>query len=295
MSAPLNGVLCPIPTPFGSDGSASPGRLGDQVAVYEAFELAGVLLFGTSGEGPLLDEDEEAGLLEAARRATSRKVVAQVGRESVRAAVRAAVRAEDAGADALLCLPPWYYPVDRAALAGYFAAVRSAVDLPLLAYHIPQRTGVDLPADLLVELAREGTIQGIKDSSGDLELQASLRREAGSGFAILNGRSVVTAAALRQGADGAILAVADGAPETVAEIVRAHRDGDDERADAVQASLEPLGEAFGARFGVPGIKAALDLRGWPGGGAPRPPLRPLDEAARGEVADALRRAGIRIP
>lgn len=295
MSVPLSGVLCPIPTPFGSDGSASPGRLGDQVAVYEAFDLAGVLLFGTSGEGPLLDEDEEEGLLEAARLATSRKVVAQVGRESVRAAVRAAVQAEDAGADALLCLPPWYYPVDRAALAGYFAAVRSAVDLPLLAYHIPQRTGVDLPGDLLAELAREGTIQGIKDSSGDLELQASLRREAGSDFAILNGRSAVTTAALRQGADGAILAVADGAPETVAELVRAHRDGDDERADAVQASLLPLGEAFGARFGVPGIKAALDLRGWPGGGAPRPPLRPLDEAARRDVADALRRAGIRIP
>jgi len=295
MSAPLNGVLCPVPTPFGSDGSASPGRLGDQVAVYEAFELAGVLLFGTSGEGPLLDEDEEAGLLEAARRATSRKVVAQVGRESVRAAVRAAARAEDAGADALLCLPPWYYPVDRAGLAGYFAAVRSAVDLPLLAYHIPQRTGVDLPPDLLAELAREGTIQGIKDSSGDLELQASLRREAGPGFAILNGRSAVTAAALRQGADGVILAVADGAPETVADLVRAHHEGDDERADAVQASLRPLGEAFGARFGVPGIKAALDLRGWPGGGAPRPPLRPLDEAARQEVAGALRRAGIRIP
>lgn len=295
MTAALRGLFCPVPTPFGSDGAAAPDRLASQLEVYDEFDLAGYVVFGTSGEGPLLEEDEETALLEAARRATDRTLIVQTGRESDRAAAEAAKRATDAGADAILSLPPRYYPIDREGLAGYFRAVRGATELPVLAYHIPQRTRVELPAELLVALAREGTIRGIKDSSGDLDLQATLRERCGNGFAVLNGRASTAAAALEGGADGSILAVADGAPETAGELLVAHAREDRTRSAELQRRLLPLGEAFGSRFGVAGIKAALDLRGWPGGGAPRAPLRPLGAAARAEVAEALRVAGIRIP
>lgn len=295
MTAALRGLFSPVPTPFGPDGAAAPVRLASQLEVYDGFDLAGYVVFGTSGEGPLLEDDEEVALLEAARRATDRPLIVQAGRESDRAAAKAAARATAAGADAILSLPPRYYPIDGEGLASHFRAVRNATDLPVLAYHIPQRTRVELSAELLTALAREGTIQGIKDSSGDLDLQATLRREAGAEFALLNGRASTAAAALAGGADGLILAVADGAPETAAELLAAHARGDRARSGELQRRLLPLGEAFGSRFGVPGIKAALDLRGWPGGGAPRAPLRPLHESARAEVADALREAGIRIP
>lgn len=294
MTAPLRGVLCPVTTPFDSGGEASPERLAAQIELYQRWPVAGVILFGTSGEGPLLDREEEPPLLAAARNAVTpdRSLIVQVGHESVRATVASARRAEAGGADAILCLPPRYYPVGRDGLAGFYRAVASACGLPLLAYHIPQRTHVEMSADLLCELAVEGTLAGIKESAGDPALQRALREAAGSGFSILNGSAKLMLGSLRGGADGAILAVADPAPESVLAIFEAHVAGDVGRAESAQRALEPLAACLGPRFGVPGIKAALDLRGWPGGGDPRPPLLSLGGAEREEVRAALRTAGI---
>jgi dihydrodipicolinate synthase/N-acetylneuraminate lyase len=294
LTAPVRGLLCPITTPFSTGGDADPVRLAAQIEIYMGLSVAGVVVFGTSGEGPLVDAEEEAPLLAAARAALGpeRTLVVQVGHESVRATVASARRAEAAGADAILCLPPRYYPATPDGLRAFYRAVEAAVDLPLLAYHIPQRSHVELGAELLVELARDGTLAGIKESAGDLALQRELRRSAGKEFAILNGSAALTLEALRSGADGAILAVADAAPEAVLAIFEAHESGDSASADAAQGAIAPLAACLGPRFGVPGIKAALDLRGWPAGGDPRPPLAPLGTAEREEVANALRAAGV---
>lgn len=298
MKPPPRGLLCPVTTPFDDDGRADPERLAAQIRIYADLGVDGIVLFGTSGEGPLIEDDEAPGLVVAARAALppERALVAQIGRESGRAAAAAAARALDAGADALLCLPPRYYPVDEAGREAYYREVAAGADgHPVLAYHIPQRTGVDLSAAELARLADAGAIAGIKDSAGDLALEAELRRRAGPGIAILIGRADRTAAALQGGADGAILAVADAAPEVAVRLLAAARAGDAAGLDAAEAALEPLAWALGPRWGVPGIKAALDLRGWPGGGTPRVPLLPLGEPGRGEVADALRAAGIALP
>ena len=296
MSPPLSGLLAPVTTPFTEDGEPDPGRLSAQIGVYAGFPLAGVVLFGTSGEGPLLEPGEEAPLLAAARTALGGdlKLVVQIGRESVRAAQASGRRAVDAGADAVLCLPPRYYALDEETIAGYYRAVAGSLEVPLLAYHIPQRSRIDLSADLLVGLAREGVVCGIKDSAGDLELQAGLRREMGPDFAILDGKATVVAESLEHGADGAVLAVADAAPEVAGALVAAHAAGEGMAARRIQERLRPLAECFGPRYGVAGIKAALDLRGWPGGGPPRAPLRPLDAAGRRAVAEALDAAGVEV-
>jgi dihydrodipicolinate synthase/N-acetylneuraminate lyase len=296
VSSRLAGLFLPITTPFGPDGQADPGRLAAQIEIYLQWPIAGIVLFGTSGEGPML-EDEELGSMLGTARATlpsDRTLIVQVGRESNRAACAAAERAVAAGADALLALPPRYYPASRTALADYYRAIARRVDRPLLAYHIPQRSRVDLPVDLLADLGREGTLAGIKESAGDLALQAELRRDAGQDFAIFDGKASLLAPSLAQGADGAILAVADAAPEAALAVFQAHAGNDVSAVARAQERLAPLGEALGARFGVAGIKAALDLRGWPGGGAPRAPLVALDESARAEVAEALRAAGVNL-
>lgn len=296
MTASLTGLLCPVPTPFSDDGEVAPDRLAAQIEIYRRWPVAGVLLFGTSGEGPLLDAEEEERLAAAARAAlpSGMALVVQIGKESERASVAAARRAAAAGADALLCLPPRYYPLEPGGIKAFYRAVAAASDLPLLAYHIPQRSKVELEASLLGELAAEGTLAGIKESAGDLELQRSLRAAGGERFRILNGRAGLTLAALRGVADGAILAVANAAPEKALELLEAHAAGRGDRAEAAQRALEPLATCFGARFGVPGIKAALDLRRWPAGGAPRPPLAALGEAERAEVKAALRAAGVAL-
>lgn len=296
MNPPLSGLFAPVTTPFGPDGAPDPGRLAAQIGIYGDHPLDGIVLFGTSGEGPLLEPDEEAPLLAAARGALTggRKLVVQIGRESVRAAVAAGRRAIDAGADALLCLPPRYYATGEEVVAGYYRAVADGLELPLLAYHIPHLSKVDLSAELLVGLAQEGLLQGIKDSAGDLELQARLRAGAGPGFAILAGKAAVVADALAAGADGAVLAVADAVPEVAAALLAAHAAGDGEGVRDIQRRLGPLAQCLGSRYGVPGIKAALDLRGWPGGGSPRAPLWPVGAEGRREIAAALETAGVEV-
>lgn len=294
MSPPFRGLFLPVTTPFGEDDRIAPERLAAQIELYAGCDISGILLFGTSGEGPLIDPDEEPPLLAAARSVLPDgwRLLVQVGRESLQATRRAAERAAAAGAQGLLCLPPRFYPLGTGELADQFRAVAAATALPVLAYHIPQRSHVDLPADLLIELAGEGVLSGIKNSAGDLALHAALRERAGPAFSILHGQAATVAAALDAGADGAILAVADAAPEACAVLIAAHAAGDADAVGAAQAALGPLGECLGARFGVPGIKAALDLRGWPGGGPPRPPLRPVDEPGRRAIAAALRAAGV---
>lgn len=296
MTAPLAGVFAPVTTPFGPDGAADPGRLAAQIEIYAATGLAGFVLFGTSGEGPLIETDEEAPLLAAARRATppDRRLIVQVGRESVRASRAAARRAVEAGADAVLSLPPRYYALNDDVVAGFFRDLAASLEVPLLVYHIPQLSRVDLPAGLILDLVRAGAVRGIKDSAGDLELQARLRREAGPGFALLDGKASVLAESLALGADGAILAVADAAPEAVCRLFAAHAAGDHATVGEIQARLGPLAECLGPRFGVAGIKAALDLRGWPGGGPPRAPLRELGPDQRAAVAAALEKLGIDV-
>jgi len=290
----LGGLLCPVTTPFDPGGDASPARLAEQIEIYQRVGVRGVVVFGTSGEGPLIDPEEETPLLVAARSAlgSDRALIAQVGHESLRATLASARRAEAAGADAILCLPSRYYPLGAAGIARFYRDVSNACGLPLLAYHIPQRSHVEPGAELLCELASEGTLAGIKESAGDIDLQRALRKAGGRGFAIFNGSARLTLEALRAGADGAILAVADAAPECALAILQAHAAGDGDDAQARQRAIEPLAECLGARFGVPGIKAALDLRGWPGGGAPRPPLAPLGVAERDEVRAALLAAGV---
>jgi dihydrodipicolinate synthase/N-acetylneuraminate lyase len=288
--------VCPVTTPFDPSGDASAERLADQIAIYLGIGVRGVVVFGTSGEGPLIDAEEEAPLLAAARSAlpSDRVLVVQVGHESLRATLASARRAEAAGADALLCLPPRYYPLGAAGIARFYRAVAAACGLPLLAYHIPQLTHVDPGSDLLCELASDGTLVGIKDSAGDIALQRALRKAGGSGFAIFNGSARLTLESLREGADGAILAVSDAAPERVLAIIDAHAAGDGASAEAAQRAIVPLAECVGARYGVPGIKAALDLRGWPGGGEPRAPLAAVGAAERDEIRAALLVAGVNL-
>jgi 4-hydroxy-2-oxoglutarate aldolase len=296
VSHQLKGLFVPVTTPFGGDGEVDLDRFTEQIRIYSGYALSGVIVFGTSGEGPLLEADEEPALLEAAKRALPKewKLIVQVGRESVRASRSAAERARAAGADALLSLPPRYYALSDVVIVNHFRAVHAATQLPLLAYHFPLRSKVDLRAELLIELGREGTISGIKDSAGDLALETSLRRDLGPDFAILCGKASVVAEALAAGADGAILAVANVAPETVLRLFDAHQAADAAEVTEAQASLLPLAEACGPKFGIAGIKAALDARRWPGGGDPRPPLLPLGNGDRELVAAALQTAGIEL-
>lgn len=293
----LRGVFAPATTPFDPvTGEADVIALRHNLRQWLRAPLAGVVLFGSTGEGVLLDEDERARLLAAARDAVpaERLLLAGAGAESTRATIRLCRAAAAGGADAVLVQPPAYYKpqLTPEALRDHFQAVADASPLPVLLYQVPPRfSGVELPAGLVGELAQHPNIVGIKDSSGDLRTLAALVEACGRRCAVLVGNGAILFGALEVGAVGGILAAALLAPERAASLHAHHAQGELATAGRLQERLTMLHRRVVAELGVPGLKAALDLLALHGG-APRPPLKPLRASAAAELRTLLAQAGL---
>jgi 4-hydroxy-2-oxoglutarate aldolase len=292
----LHGVIVPVTTPFDAEtGDAAPVALRSLVRELLARGLHGVVVSGTTGEGPLLDAEEQVRLVEWLREVVpeDRWLVAGTGAESTRATVRATERAAGAGADAVLVRPPAYFgpALTPAALADHFLRVADASPVPVLVYNIPKYTHVMLHDSVLRALADHERVIGFKDSSGDLKVMAHYRAAAPRLRALV-GSGTQFYPALELGADGGVLAVACFAAERCLALYRAFRADDRRTAGAEQERLTPLAREIVGELGVPGVKAAMDLVGLPGGPV-RPPLASLDARQRARVADLLTTAGLK--
>jgi 4-hydroxy-2-oxoglutarate aldolase len=160
-------------------------------------------------------------------------------------------------------------------------------------YNVPANTGVDLPAEVAIELSRHPNIIGIKDSGADVVKLARMAAESDEGFQVLAGSAGFFLPALAVGAVGAVAALANIAAAELTELHRRFRAADADGARALQARLVDVNAAVTSRFGVPGLKAAMDLTGRYGG-PPRRPLLPLGEVERELVRRSLTQAGIAI-
>jgi len=291
----LHGVVAPVTTPFDAvSGDVAPVALRSMVRELLARGLQGILVSGSTGEGPLLDPDEQVRLVEWLREVVpdDRWLVAGTGAESTRATVRATERAAAAGADAVLVRPPAYFGpgLAPAALAGHYQRVADASPVPVLVYNIPKYTHVMLHDSVLRALADHERVIGFKDSSGDLKVLAGYRSAAPRLRALVGSGSQFYPA-LELGADGGVLAIACFAAERCVGLYRAFRADDRRAAGAAQEALTPLAREIVGTLGVPGVKAAMDLVGLPGGPV-RPPLAPLDARQRTRVAELLAGAGL---
>jgi len=288
----LRGVFAPATTPFDPvTGEADAVAMRANLRRWLEAPLAGVVLFGSTGEGPLLDEDEKARLTEASRAVVDggRLLLAGTGAESTRATIRATRAVAEAGADAVLVQPPSYYrpAMTPEALRDHYAAVADASPLPVILYQVPPRfSGVELPAGMVGELAKHPNIVGIKDSHGDLKTLAALVDACGRNAQVLAGSGAVLYGALEAGAVGGILAIALLAPAECAALCRAYAEERFADAGRIQERLGPLHRAIVAELGISGMKAALDELGMHGG-LPRAPLKPLREKDRPRVREAL--------
>jgi len=293
----LSGVLIPAATPFDPvTGEADLVAMRANVRSWIEAPVRGIVVAGSTGEAVFLDAEERRSIVEAVRGVLpgDRLLVVGTGAESTRETLSLTREAGDAGADAVLVMPPAFYrgAMDAEALRTHFMAVADASPVPVILYQVPLRfSTLDLPTGLVAELSRHENVAGIKDSRGKLELVGELVEQCGDGFQVLVGSGTLLYAALEVGAVGGVLALANLAPGETAEIVEAYREGDGARAGALQERVGPVHREVVGGLGVPGVKAALDLLGFRGG-EPRPPLRPLDEKGRTEVRSSLEGAGL---
>jgi 4-hydroxy-2-oxoglutarate aldolase len=290
----LGGLIVPVTTPFDPvTGDIAPVSFRDNLRRWLQTPVDGIVLFGSTGEGALLDEDEKLRLADYARDVVppARSLIAGAGAESTRAVVRLAQRFAEAGADAILVHPPAYFGAALAVadLRDHYLAVADESPVPVVVYHIPKYTHVVIEAGLMAELSRHPNIAGIKDSSGDLKRFADYTTACEKGCRLIMGNGAQIYAALELGAAGGILALGLLAPEPYAKLIAHFRAGRIQEAGKLQQRLAPAHKQIVGGFGARGVKAGLDLLGWHGG-PPRPPLRPLGEKDRATVARVMQEA-----
>ena len=178
-----------------------------------------------------------------------------------------------------------------AALVAHFRQVADASPIPVMIYNVPKFTNLNLAVDTVAEMAQHPNIVGIKDSAGNIGQIIDLLRACPSGFEIMIGNGPAYLSGLQAGAVGAVLALANVAPKECVAIRHLVLAGRHAEARDIHFRLMPVGRAVTSGFGVPGLKAALDLLGFQGG-EPRPPLLPADEAMRSAMRRILLDAGL---
>ncbi|HNR97308.1 MAG TPA: dihydrodipicolinate synthase family protein [Anaerolineae bacterium] len=291
----LAGIFPPIPTPFDARGEVEYDRLSENVRHWCATPVAGLLPLGSNGECPYLTDEEKVRVLETVRAAMppGKLLLAGTGNESTYAAIKLVERAAEVGADAAMVITPSYFKsrMDGAALRRHFWEVADHSPIPVIIYNIPANTGVDISAETVLELARHPNIISLKDSSGNLVKLGEILRSAPPHFQVLAGAAGFLYAAMVLGAVGGIAALANVAPDLCCQLYEAAREGRHDQARELQLRLIPANNAVTSRFGVPGMKQALDWVGYYGG-PPRSPLAPLDAAQQATLRGILVEAGI---
>lgn len=288
----LKGILAATTTPFdAATGEVDVGGFRRNAQFLLDTPLAGLVLFGSTGEGVLIDPDERGELLAVAREMTGeRLLLAGAGAESTRATIRLCRSAAAAGVDAVLVHPPGYFRslMTAPALYDHYTAVADGSPVPVVLYQVPVPfRSVDLDLPLIARLSHHPNIIGVKDSTGDVATLRELGRTGADGFAVIVGTAGVLQDALDAGACAGILALATIAPHECTELHRLWQSGEREEAARIQAVAATLHRTIVAQFGVPGVKAALDMLGL-AGGPPRAPLRALGSAERAMIEEAMK-------
>ena len=289
------GVYTPLATPFAADGSLDERGLAANVARYLQTPLTGLVVLGSNGEAPQLDDAEADRAIAVVRDAMpkGRPLLAGTGRESTSATIAASKRAADLGVDAVLVRTPSFYKgqMTSEAFVRHYTQVADQSPVPVLLYNVTIYTGVNLLPDAIATLSAHPNIVGIKETNSDMVQFGEYLSRAKPGFTVLAGSGATYYSALALGAHGAVLAVGGVAPDLCMDMFKAAADGRFADARAMQKKLAPLARLVGAVHGVPGLKAALDLLGFVGG-APRPPLLPVGQAATDAIREQLIALGL---
>jgi 4-hydroxy-2-oxoglutarate aldolase len=285
----LKGVFPPIPTPF-ADEAIDHRALASNVSKWMKTRLAGLVVLGSNGEAPLLEDAEADAAIETARAHVprDRTLIAGVGRESTAATIQAARRAADFGADVVLVRTPSYYKnvMTSDAFVRHFTAVADASPRPVLMYNVTMFTGVNLLPDAVERLSAHKNIIGMKESNADLVQLSETIARTPDGFIVLSGAAATLYHALCAGANGAVLAVSAVLPDICVDIFDLVQKQRHAEALDLQRRIVRMGRLLGAMYGVPALKYALDQIGYVGGPA-RPPLGALAPEGQRQIREAL--------
>lgn len=291
----LAGCFPPIPTPFDDKGRVDHEQLALNLEKWQKTSLTGFAVLGSNGEAVMLRTEEKLEIWKTAGQAidSDHLFIAGTGCESTIETLELTKKAASLGADAAMVVTPHYYKsrMDYDALVNHYTKVADGSPIPIVLYSVPAFTDVDLGVEIIVTLSRHPNIIGLKESSGNVVKIGQVVAEADNSFQVLAGSGSFLLPALTVGAKGCVAALAAIAPHPLAELMEKFHKGEMETAREIQLCLIPPNGAVTARFGIPGLKAALDLIGMYGGPV-RSPLRGITREQKEELKGILASAGI---
>jgi len=288
----LSGMMPPITTPF-QDGKLASDKLKKNFQKWNKTDLSGYLVLGSNGEAVYLNEKEKIKVIEVSRESIPKSKIMMVGTgmESTQETIRFTNESAKMGADFALVVTPSYFKGSMRSqiLYDHFIAVAESSRIGILIYNVPQFTGINLEPELVAKLSQHPNIIGIKDSSGNIGQLSEIIHLSKKGFAVFVGSAPVFFPALCVGAAGGILAVANVVPQECVQIQSLFNKEKMNEARALQSRLTPLAKAVTTKFGIGGLKVAMDLAGYFGGN-PRSPLKKPGK----EVEEELKRLLLRL-
>ncbi len=292
----LKGIYCPIATPF-IDGKIAYDKLDKNLDFWLSSKLEGIAVMGSNGEFVSLRESEKEELIRycCKKIAGRKKVVVGTGSNSIDETLHLCNVSKECGADAVLLVTPFYYKgaMKDEILERYYTTVADRSPLPVIVYNMPANTGVNTSSALLAKLSQHPNIVGVKDTSGNIVQIIETIRDSAPDFSVLAGNWAFLLPSLYMGAKGGTLALSNVVPNECAELIELFEAGKTEEAKALAYRLMPLNAAVTTKYGIGGLKTAMEYVGL-FGGEPRLPLQLPNAEIRAYIRSTLVNAGIAI-
>ena len=276
----FSGVCTALVTPFLKDSINYPMLEQLLRRQYDA-GIRAVVICGTTGESATLTDEEKLTMFRYAKKSIPEdlRIIAGTGSNSTFHAIALSQAAQDAGADALLVVSPYYNKATPEGLYLHYAAIASSVQIPVILYNVPSRTGVDIPVEVYRRLSQIPNIAGVKEASSDIRKLARIQSQCPDHFTVWCGNDDLAVAAMALGAKGLISVVSNIEPEITGSMIGAALDGDFDTATALQLSLLPLIEALFQEVNPIPVKAAMAMIGYDCGSCRMPLCSPSEETS----------------
>jgi 4-hydroxy-tetrahydrodipicolinate synthase len=289
----LSGAYTALVTPFDENGELDEEGLRNNIRFQIAEGIDGLVPVGTTGESPTLTPEEHEQVIditveEAKGKA---KVIAGACSNNTKESIRYAQHAKEVGADAALVIVPYYNKPTQEGVYQHFKAIAEAVDIPLVLYNVPSRTGRNMEAETTIKLSKIKNIVAVKEASCNLEQIMKILRDAPDDFIVTSGEDSWTYAMMSLGGHGCISVSSNIAPKGISDMVHSFFDVDIEKAKQLHYKYLDLNKAIFVETNPGPIKAAMEMMGMPSG-KPRLPLVEPTASSKDQIKTVLQKADL---
>ncbi len=291
MKTKLRGVFVPNVTPFLLNGEIDENGLRSLVCFYQDSGCNGVVPCGSTGEAPLLNQEERRKVIKTVidEVSSGMLVIAGTGTLSTDETIKLSRDAADLGADAALIITPYFYKLSEEEIKDHYAHILGKIDLPVIIYNVPKFTGFNLKPELVAEIVDQySQVIGVKDSSGSIGQISKLIELAGRKISVLAGTGDTFLPTLAMGGEGGVLAIANVVPKLCVEIFKKYKQGKLEEAREIQHKVTVLNDFLVKKHNqISCLKEALNQLNKPGG-HPRKPINPPTTKVKQEISRLLK-------